>query len=232
MMVEFMGCTGAGKTTLARATARQLRAGGHALIDFALTGSSIGSSLGNVARAMRRAPGVAWRWRQHSGFGACLEAGIRAQSSSAAWSLARRMAAVRRIGDHAARAADARLCITDEGIGAAIHLAVAGPVATPPAELDALADSMPLPDLIVMVDAPPEAIVARTRARPDAPREMRRLDPDELARWTGHIVAAYRQLADHARVRPRTLRAWNEGQDVDAQAAALAGTIASAFQSR
>jgi thymidylate kinase len=203
VIVEFMGCSSAGKSTLARAVQAELAACGIPTTGRVAEPSTSALSMRNVLatpEAGARAT-ISSDLRRHL---AETARNIRSCSLSPFWTVARTAAAARVIGEHsmqAARTGKGGISLADEGLLTTIQLAFARRA---PATDDALmkfAESMVLPDVIVWIDASAQTIVDRTRERSDPPREWRGLSASDLRLFADNTLAAYRSIASSHRVK-------------------------------
>jgi hypothetical protein len=148
------------------------------------------------------------------------------------WTAVRSVAAVRLVGTHAKRAQAIRnsrtVSIVDEGILTTLSLVFDQASHEEVSEIDVIAAAMPLPDVVVLVDAPIDALVDRVLRREDSPREMRRLSTPELRARLSAARAAFNAFAEAPRVSPRVIRMWNppvsdseREREIDLGAAAL-----------
>lgn len=115
---------------------------------------------------------------------------------------------VRDVGKHelAARAAADAMVLVDEGaVLTASHLFVYSDGVLEQAELERFADLVPLPDRIVYVTAPVDVLVERSMRRRDRRRELATDDRAEVERWTARALEVFDRLVAMPRLRDRTL---------------------------
>jgi deoxyadenosine/deoxycytidine kinase len=92
--------------------------------------------------------------------------------------------------------------LVDEGTLVTAHnLFVFGSRSPDPCELATFADLVPRPDVVVYVRAPVASVVERAMARPDPPREMRSQDRAEVERCARRAAAVYESLARALRIK-------------------------------
>lgn len=205
VIVEFMGCSSVGKTTLAEAVRSQLirenirtdgTVGRESTAALALRNFSITPMMGLRAASSRDS-------RRHLSE---TTGNIRDCDLSAFWTLARIAAGARVIGEHSMRADKATNGLTtlvDEGIMTTVQLAFARRAPAPNRATLAFAETVPLADLVVWLDASPEMIVDRTLQRSDPPREWRALSKRDVCLMIDNTLCAYRTVASSTRVRDR-----------------------------
>jgi len=115
---------------------------------------------------------------------------------------------VRDVGKHelARRASDGATVLVDEGaVLTAYHLFVYSDAPVDREALDAFAELVPLPDRIVYVTAPLEVLVDRSLRRPDRRRELAAGDRRDLERWIARAVEVFDGLVASPRIRERLL---------------------------
>jgi len=217
VIVELFGCSGSGKTTLAARLATRLRQDGVTTHREPARRSSVAITARNLAiapamvlvvvasGAMARAH-LAMTWRH-----------IRRRRLSNLWTVARCAAAARISGEHLLRMRRSKhlreIVVVDEGILTTVQLAFTGDTQVSESEVRALAELMPLPDIVVWVRSPISAIVDRTSTRLDAPREMRTLTKTELWTRTQTAQGAYGIVAEVPGVGDRMIQIWNPSEE-------------------
>jgi thymidylate kinase len=210
LIVEFMGCTAAGKTTVARRVASRLRALGFPVWEHLAEGASGLLTLVNTVAAPVNLLSLVRDWTD---YGPTLLVTWREarHRTSPFWAVARAQAAIRLLGERARaiRIGERGVHIVDEGVLGAVHLAFSGTVQPTESDLAAFVATVPLPDLIVWVDAPLDELVDRTRGRPDPPRELRNRHREELRERFGNVRTAFQAIAESTRASGRVIHLWN-----------------------
>jgi thymidylate kinase len=129
---------------------------------------------------------------------------------------------VRDVGKHelAKRAGANATILVDEGaVLTAYHLFVYSEVPFDQTDLDRFAELVPLPDRVVYVTAPLDALVDRAMRRPDRRRELATANRAEIERWTARAVEVFDGLVASPEMRGRTLVVDNtDGSPADRQA--------------
>ncbi len=241
MMVEFIGCTGAGKTTLIREVQRLLA--GHTRV---LNASDLGTALLglprfshptliNLSQDLLGLPaflGTLPRQRAFVGFvvGTLFQAARREPRQAPILANYWR-SMVRKLGVYelARRFLSEQVVLIDEGTVLAAHLLFVfhGP---PPrlADLDRFAQLVPLPDLLVYVTAPSALLVRRSLGRRDVRREMRGRNWAQVHACVRRASQVFDRITQTERLRPRTLTVFNgagDGKELAATAHQIANTI-------
>lgn len=210
MIIEFIGPSSAGKTTLALGVARRLRADGRRVRDHSSPSSSVFITIGYAFQTPFMLAPILSDW---SAAGPSLRVGwrrARGGAGSAFWRAARFYAIIRRVGEHSLRRRNGNsICIVDEGLMGSLALALSGPAAASRAELEDFVAALPLPDLLVSVDAPLETLVERTLARPDPPREIRRSSERQIRDRLASLQSVFGALDQIPRAGTRIIKAWN-----------------------
>lgn len=211
MIVELIGSSGAGKTTLVRRLARG--AGAGAVV------SATDLIMDRPGRRWVRNPKVSnlvadatvlpsflrGRDREFVRF-AFDRVRRHAPSRFAKVNYLREI--VRDVGTHelARRAAAGRTVLVDEGaVLTAYHLFVYSDAPFDRVDLDRFAELVPLPDGIVHVTAPLDVLVDRAMRRPDRRRELASDDRADVERLLARAVEVFDGLVASPRIRERTL---------------------------
>jgi thymidylate kinase len=202
MVVEVIGCSGAGKSSLVREIQQLAR---EQALRIATPPDVL---LPRVPRAVVRNPtlqnlafDLAGACRAVSGRGryrrflAFTRAMIRRECDGLVTALNAYRSVLRTVGIHKAlsRTAYAETILVDEGTVQSAHLVLAH-VKRParPDDIHTFGDLVPKPDLIVHVVAPLETVLARTFARPDPPLWYRNREENE--RFVRHAHTMFDQL--------------------------------------
>jgi thymidylate kinase len=201
MIVEFMGCSSAGKTTLASAVRSRLSAEHVPVTGVPDRLSSVGTTMRHLAVT----PGMSARAAMSSEsrrYIAATTRRIRDCSLPAFWTAARTAAAIRLTGEHQIRSRDRRgrvISLVDEGILTCVQLAFARKDQVDSRDLLAFAETIAIPDMVVWVDASREEIIERTKQRRDPPREWRTLNTRDLEAFADNTLEAYGVIASSPR---------------------------------
>jgi shikimate kinase len=179
LIVEFAGCPGSGKTTLAGEVAALLN---HFPVRAELApGSSLRQSAANLGMALRGILPVLFD--RDSRDATTLVWSSSVDRSTNNYRVARTLSGIRRLGRQRAMLERAtEIHLVDEGVTGLLQLAFAGGKEPQLDDVAALCHALPAPDLIVYLHAPIEELVRRHYERRDAPREWRHLEPTEVCR--------------------------------------------------
>ncbi len=236
MIVEFIGCTGAGKSTLVTA----LR---HRHIDGRLAVSMPELALGNalrdrvshptaqnVAQELASLPHLLLSAPRQRAFLRFAASTLTASAPSALHRANRLRGVARRVGmlELATRRCATRIALADEGTVLLAYLLVLdgrepAEVETELAEFSRL---VPLPDLVVHVRAPVDVLVARALARTDRGRQLGGKQREELERHLANTVDVFDRLVAAPRLAPRVVTVDAIGGPDHDHIAEVAGQIA------
>jgi thymidylate kinase len=208
MIIEFAGCSGAGKTTVAAEVIARLRREHVHVHDFSVHSSSWRTTARNAAVTPVMAVTTLRGGDQTLEHLSLTCARILRCGLSPFWTLARTAAAARIVGQHRIRCRrdrDRDIGVIDEGILTNVQLAFSGCRTATDTEIHAFAEAIPLPDAIVWIDAPSETILNRTACRLDCPRELRALQLPDVRFRIESAQRAYRIVADAPRVAKRVV---------------------------
>jgi shikimate kinase len=225
MLVELVGCSGAGKSSVARraveiAVASGLPPESVALVpDSMLVRAHLGrvsnAQLVNVIEDIAGLPHLVRSWPDCGPFVRHSWARIRTQESSIGRRVLDMRSALRRVGmfERARRIEPDRVVLFDEGPVQSAHVFAYGARSCTAEDLDGFVRMVPLPDVIVHVTAPVEDLVARASLRPDVRRQLRGKDPEELRRLLSDAGQLFEALLSSLAVRTRVLTVDNVGTD-------------------
>ncbi len=202
MIVEFIGSTGAGKTTVLRSVERRLANRAPATTSTDLVTGLLGlqtvthPTVQNLIQEVLGFPLFVSALYQYRAFVASTmklllrDARPNVTTINNLRSLERKLGVytlVRRIeGD--------RIILVDEGPVLAAHMFVHASDRLTAIEIARFAEALPLPDTIVYVRAPIDAVVHRTLLRPDPPRELLSRSRSDLVRHAKAAAALFDQL--------------------------------------
>ncbi|HEX6257191.1 MAG TPA: hypothetical protein VFZ70_15390 [Euzebyales bacterium] len=213
MIVELIGCSGAGKTTLMRAVqrcassvpitsawdlvldrpGRRWITSPHAM-NLVADATAVGPFVANLSRHADFVRFAFQRLSRH------------APSRFAHLNYARNV--VRRVGMHelARTVSDGRIVLTDEGATLiAYQLFVYSRVPPTAAEVERFASLVPMPDVLIHVRAPLSVLVERAVARPDGRRELTGADAAQVRQLLARADDVFTALAATPALRDRVL---------------------------
>jgi thymidylate kinase len=218
MIVEFIGSTGAGKTTLISAVRRQLAANASVASSFEVVAGLVGAqnvanpTLQNVIQEAVGLPFFIRTLRRHQpllSFALQMLARQRSVSFSTL-SYLRNLERTLGVNEILRRRARNQIVLVDEGAVLSAHsLFVYTDAVYSADEIARFASLAPLPDLVVYITAPVETLVERTHRRPDPPRELRGIDPALLTHYIRRAVSVFAQLTQTEAMRSRVLTVEN-----------------------
>ena len=213
MIVEFIGSTGAGKTSLISKIHQQLSQTKVVTTPFDLIATPLGLSSINHPTAqnlIQELIGFPFFIGSLSRHGKFLSHTIEIFSRNTKFSIHRInnfRSLERKIGMYelTQRYDTGKIILVDEGPILAAHMFVfTGSIVTS-AEIAAFANLLPLPDLVVYIKAPVEVLVKRALQRPDPPREMGEKDPVMTEKYVRDATTVFDQLMEAERIKSRLL---------------------------
>ena len=98
-----------------------------------------------------------------------------------------------------------QVILVDEGPILALHMFVSAKITYTPEEIARFIDLLPLPDLIIYIRASVDTLIERTVRRPDPPREVDRKNPVQMDAYLKSAVAMFDQLIQAENIRDRLL---------------------------
>lgn len=214
MIVEFIGATGAGKTTLARGLvkrgvpARRVRMATDLVTDRLGRRWIDDPHAINLLADMSALPSFIRSLDRDRDFVRFAFDRLKRHAPSTFAKINYRRNIVRKLGMHEmARNADpGTTFLVDEGtILIAYQLFAYSDAPFTQADLEAFARIVPLPDLVVHVKAPIDVLLRRAMTRPDRRRELARSDVREVERQIARAVELFDALAAIEPIRGRLL---------------------------
>ena len=213
MIVEFIGSTGAGKTSLISKIHHKLAQTTVVTTPFDLIAAPLGLSsvthptAQNFIQELVGFPFFIGSLNRHGKF---LAHTINTFSNNTNFSIHRInnfRSLERKIGMYeiTQRYDQGQIILVDEGPILAAHMFVFTGSLVTSSEIATFADLVPLPDLIVYIKAPVDVLVRRALQRPDPPREMGKKDPVLTERYVKDATAIFDQLMESERIRSRLL---------------------------
>lgn len=213
MIVEFIGSTGAGKTTLIAEVQRQLAKTTDVISSFDLIAAKLG--LGEVTsrtakNLIQEIYGFYYLIRALPRHNAAITYSLRMlarKSDSAILTLNNVRSLVRKLGVYEIlRRQQDNIILVDEGTVLLAHvLFVYNKAFYTADEIAKFAKLIPLPDVIVYVKAPTDILIKRSLQRTDPPREMKSKDPALVEKYVTDAVAMFEQLMQTEEIRKRVL---------------------------
>ncbi|HEX6579562.1 MAG TPA: hypothetical protein VF195_01630 [Actinomycetota bacterium] len=214
MIVEFIGATGAGKSTLARELLRRGLESGSVRMATDLVIDRPGRRwvenphAVNLLADAAALPPFLRSFHDHRAFVRFAFRRLRhhAPSTFAKANYLRNV--VRKVGVHElTRWADPSVTfLNDEGtILIAYQLFVYSDAAPTPSEIERFSRLVPLPDLVVHVKAPTDLLVERAMIRPDVRRELAGQDEERIGSWIRRAITVFDALAESEAIRDRVV---------------------------
>ena len=223
MIIELIGCDGAGKTTLSRILAEPGFLEGHAvrIADLVLdrpglrrvthpTAMNLVQEVGGMPFLLRayrrRRPYLSFARRMHGRYAPSTYHRLNGMRGIA-----------RRVGMYElarSRAAD-RVVLSDEGTVLSAYLFALTRVELDRADVERFAELVPPPDTIVYVKAPIEALVRRALTRPDGRPQHGGKSRSEVEQTIERTVDVFDLVAGASPLRDRVLVVENDRDDQD-----------------
>lgn len=214
MIVEFVGSTGAGKTTLISQVQKSLARTVRVTSSYELIAGPLGLSEVKQPTArnlLQESVGLPYFLRslpRHKRFLTFTLRMLARQADLSVFTINNLRSVVRKLGVYeiGRRRKREQIVLVDEGTVLAAHVIfVYSSAVYTPAEIREFAALVPLPDLIVYVAAPLESMVERTLQRVDPPRELNSKDPLLVEKQIAEAIAVFEQLLEVKRIGRRTL---------------------------
>lgn len=222
MIVEFIGSTGAGKTTLISEVQRGLAGRAEVITAFESIATPLGlQNVGNptIRNLIQEFVGfpffVRWFYR-HRTFLLFVLRMLERHAKFTFLTLNYLRSIERTIGvfEILRRFNQDRIVLVDEGtIVPAHNVFVTAEADYSPDEITRYAALAPLPDVIIYVKAPVDTLVQRALARTDPPRELKAASRTATEEYINCAVVMFEQLVTAENVRSRTLIVDNPASD-------------------
>ena len=239
MIVEFVGSTGAGKTTVAAEVQRSLAqhtqvVAAHDLAaDLLGLGHATNPTVRNLTQDLVGLPFFLGSLVRHRAFVAYALKTVVRQSGWSLLSLNYVRSIARKLGMYgmSKRYGRGRIVLVDEGTVLAAHLLyVFSGNGYHEEEIGRFASLVPLPELVVYIKAPVDVLVERSLQRSDAPREMRSKERAEIEGYLWRAARVFDQLAREEEIRDRVLVVAN-ASSTDGELGVVADGIAAVILS-
>lgn len=222
MIVEFIGSTGAGKTSLISKVERRLRETTNVRISFEVVASGLG--LGNVTHPTARNliqefigfPLFVRSLVQHKAFVVFIVRMLRRHAKFSFFTVHYLRSIERTMGVYEVirRKNKDVIILVDEGtMGLAHNVFGFSNEEYSEVEITQFSDLVSLPDLIIYVRAPLGILIERSLQRTDPPREMRGRDRALNEKYLRRAHRVFEQLVVEEKIRERVIVADNPGTD-------------------
>ncbi len=214
MIVEFIGSTGAGKTTLISQVERRLTPTANVTTSFDVITSQVGLSRvrnPSARNIIQEVIGFSYLLRSLPRYKEIIDFSLRMlarKSDSIIFKLNNLRSMVRKLGVYEIirRRQGNQIVFVDEGTVLLAHvLFVYNRAYYTADEIKRFSSLVPLPNLIVYVKAPVDCIVKRTLERPSPPRELRSRNQALIEKNVNDAVTMFDQLIATEELRDRVL---------------------------
>jgi thymidylate kinase len=236
MIIEFIGCTGAGKTTLISEVQTRLAKTTQVTTSFDLVAAPLGLNIvtsrmiRNFIQEIAVLPIFIRTWRRNKAVITFVVRMLRRHADRSIFFINNLRGIERNIGVFEKIKGYKNNCIilVDEGT---VHLAhkvfVFNDAGYTSDEITQFANLIPVPDMIVYLRAPIENIILRTLNRSDPPREIRK-NRHLTKEYINRAVAMFEQIIQAENIKQRLLIVENpdfNGKDFETVAAFVAQVI-------
>ena len=213
MVVEFIGSTGAGKTTVINEVFHRLARTSQVTTSIDLATSMLGlrvvknPTLQNLAMEFVSFPFFIFTLYKYNKF---LHHTIKLFWRATGFSIQtihNLRSLVRKIGMYEITKYPGKnqVVLVDEGPVLAAHMFVPTGNTYTPEEITRFTELLPLPDLIVYIRASVDTIIERTHRRADPPREVEINNPDRMEAYIKRTVDLFDQITQADNLQPRLL---------------------------
>lgn len=213
MIVEFIGSTGAGKTTLISEVCCRLAKTSQVSTSIDLATSLLGlkgltnPTLQNLVQEFISLPFFIGTLYKHNEYIRHTGKLFWRKTSFSMQTIHNLRSLERKIGIYELTKILGRdqIILVDEGPLLAVHMFVSTRNTYTPEEITRFADLLPLPDLVIYIRASVDTIIERTVRRADPPREVDRKNPAQMKEYIKRTVAMFDQLTQAQKIRDRLL---------------------------
>jgi thymidylate kinase len=217
LIVEFIGTTGAGKTTLISEVYQCLSGMVEVKTAYEVVAPTVlhgvrNSSARNLVQELIGLPSFTASARRHREFIVFVLKMLRRQAKFSIFTINNLRSLERKLGVYeiVRRRHREQIVLVDEGTVLTAHnIFVFTSASYSPREIAHFAKLAPLPDAIVYIKAPAEILVRRSLERSDPPREMRGKNPEQVRRHIERAMQMFDRLVQAENIRPRTFVAEN-----------------------
>ena len=213
MIVEFIGSTGAGKTTLIGEVKNRLWKTNRVTTSIDLALSLLGlkgitnPTLQNLVMEFVSLPVFIWVFYKYNQFIRYTIKLFWRKTGFSIQSVHNLRSLVRKIGMYeiTKRLGTDQIILVDEGPILAAHMFVSTETTYTDEEIARFTDLLPLPDLAIYIHASVDTIIKHTTGRGDPPREVDIKNQAQMKAYIEHTVAMFDLLVQAKNIRPQLL---------------------------
>lgn len=213
MIVEFIGSTGAGKTTLISEVHHRLAKTSRVTTSIDLALGLLGvrgvtnPTLQNLVMELVSLPVFIITFHKHNQFIRHTVKLFWRNTKFSMQTIHNLRSIVRKIGMYeiTKHLGENQIILVDEGPILAAHMFIPAGNTYTPEEIAQFTDLVPLSDLIVYIHAPVDTLIERTIRRADPPREVDLKNPELMEEYLKRAVAMFDQLTQAENIHPRLL---------------------------
>jgi thymidylate kinase len=214
MIIEFIGTTGAGKTTLIAEVQRRLAQTTNVTTPFEVVAAPLGlrsvthPTAQNLVQEVAGLPFFVRSLPRHKSFVTFTLRMLARQAGFTFSTISNLRSLERKIGVYeiSKRYGRERLILVDEGTVLTAHnIFVFTGARYTPEEIARFAALVPLPDVIIYVRAPIDTLIKRSLHRSDRRRELEGINQAQLEGYIKRAVAMFDQIVAAEPIRPRVL---------------------------
>ena len=218
MIIEFIGCTGAGKTTLMSEVQHRLAGRAQAVTLFDLVAGQLGlrrvvhPTVRNLIQDIVGLPFFVGSLHRHKAFVVLALKILARHESYTLFTLNYLRSIVRRVGTYeiGRRCNHDRIILVDEGTILTAHiLFVFTSTVYSQEDIEKFASPVPLPELVVYVKAPVDSLVRRSLRRGDTRKEMKSKNHLLVEKYVSRAAEMFDRLTETERIRDRVLTVAN-----------------------
>lgn len=213
MIVEFIGSTGSGKTTLISNVQRRLEETVRVTTSHDLGTRLLGFknvtnlTLQNLAQELLSFPFLIGKFHEHNAYLMHTFKLFWRNSGFSMQTIHNLRSLERKVGMYeiTKKFGKDQVILVDEGPILALHMFVSAQNTYTSEEIARFIDLLPLPDLIIYIQASVDTLIERTLHRPDPPREIDQKDPVQMDAYFKNAVAIFDQLIQAENICDRLL---------------------------
>jgi thymidylate kinase len=214
MLIEFIGSTGAGKTTLISEVQHRLTKTAKVTTSYDFVAAPLGlrgvthPTAQNFIQELVGFPFFIRSLHRNKAFVVFILRMLARQSNFSIFTINNLRSLVRKIGvfEIIRRDENNHIIMVDEGTVLLAHnVFVYNSVSYAPDEITTFVDLAPLPDLVVYIRAPMDSLMKRALRRSDPPREIKSKNRALIETYVERAVSMFEQLIQAEKIRDRVL---------------------------